>query len=90
MTETIAMPKQVFHALKVVLDEVNRDIEDALDFWAKECGPETKEYGHQLTRALRLVVAWYDYPTMMTPDDIRDSLEESDRQWNERTKQEAA
>ena len=74
---------------KVVLDEATRDLEDALDYWAKECGPECKEYGHQLTRASRLVAAWYDNPTM-SPDDIRNSLEGSDQQWKERTKQKAA
>jgi hypothetical protein len=39
MTE-YTMPKQVFNALKVVLDEVTRDLDDALDYCAKECGPE--------------------------------------------------
>jgi hypothetical protein len=84
MTETTTMPKEVFDALKVILDDLS--IEDSLDFFAREGDSEQQEYGRQLQRAFRLLVAWHDDPTM-TPDLIRGCLEDSDYWWREQIKQ---
>jgi hypothetical protein len=71
------MPKQVFDALKVILDEFgNNDLEPRLEWFAD------LEQGRQLLRAFNLVEDWHNEPSM-TPDDIRDSLEYSDQQWEE-------
>ena len=86
MTETTAMPKQVFDALKVILNDLGRDIEDSLNYFAREGDFELQEYGRQLQSAFRLLVAWHNDPTM-TPDDIRGWLEDSDYWWKELIKQ---
>jgi hypothetical protein len=76
------MPKQVFDALKVILDEFgNCDLCPRLDYYAGECPDDgADEQGRQLLRAFNLVSAWHYSPTM-GPDDIRDSLEDSDSWW---------
>ena len=56
MTETTTMPKQVFDALKVILNDLDRDIEDNLDYFARDGDSEQQEYGRQLQSAFRLLV----------------------------------
>jgi hypothetical protein len=87
------MPKQVFDALKVILDEFgNCDLDPRLAYFAYEHDhdpEEGRELGRQLLRSFSLVRAWSEKPTM-TPDDIRNSLEQSERHWGAWTRQEAA
>jgi hypothetical protein len=73
------MPKQVFDALKVILDEFgHNDLEPRLDWFAGI--DDDRELGRKLLRAFDLVAAWHVHPNM-DADDIRDSLEQSDSDW---------
>jgi hypothetical protein len=81
------MPKQVFDALKTILNELgNCDFRSSLEWFVNVGNPGQ---GRQLLRALDLVEAWSNNP-VMTPDDIRDSFKASDQQWEELTKQSKA
>ena len=83
MTE-YTMPKQVFDALKVILNELGDcDYRSSLE-WHVNVGDPGE--GRQVLRALDLVEAWSNNP-VMTPDDIRDSFKASDQQWEELTKE---
>jgi hypothetical protein len=79
MTEkTITMPTQVFDALKATLNELgNCDYRSSLEWFVNVGNPGQ---GRQVLRALNLVEAWSNNPTI-TPDDIRDSFKASDQQW---------
>ena len=80
MTE-YTMPKQVFDALKVILNELGDcDYRRSLDFFGDP------GEGRQVLRALDLVEAWSTNHAM-TPDDIRDSFAASDQRWEELTKE---
>jgi hypothetical protein len=80
------MPKQVFDALKVILDEFGDcDLPERLKYYAGEYPDldnpgEAFELGRQPLRAFNLVRAWSIIPAI-TEDDIRDSFEESDSDW---------
>ena len=78
MTEH-TMPKQVFDALKVVLNELGDcDYRSSLE-WHVNVDPGE---GRQVLRALDLVEAWSTNHAM-TPDDIRDSFAASDQRWEQ-------
>jgi hypothetical protein len=71
------MPKQVYDALKVILDEFGEnDLEPRLDWFAGQ------DFGRQLLRAFNLVQAWSSNPAL-TADDIRDCLKEADDDWKQ-------
>jgi len=77
---TTTMPKQVFDALRVILDEFgDNDLIPRLEHFAAE----EPEEGRQLLRAFNLVEAWSKCygKRILAPDDIRDCLEESDDEW---------
>jgi hypothetical protein len=78
------MPKQVFDALKVILNEFGDcDLEPRLEYFAGyDDDSDERECGRQLLRAFSLVQAWSNNPAL-TEGDIRASLEESDSDWHE-------
>jgi hypothetical protein len=82
MTETITMPKDVFYAIKVILDEFGGSALGPRLSRLAHGGRSKQEAGYLLLRAFDLVEAWC-YDPAMTPDDIRMTLAQSGAIWNE-------
>jgi hypothetical protein len=78
----ITMPRQVFDALKTILFDIVVDewLESRVGHFAGSDERDHRGYSRYLMCAGVLVEEWCNQPTM-TPDDIRDCLEQANRDW---------